>query len=120
MEKKVNNQNVNNSELKKSIFDDIVPLPLIWKPIGEEILECAGTIRNTPLGQVVNITTECGMTTNIFLGKDLPTMEEGEVFSNGIVLTKFQAYGYKNVDGELIEVPEEPNKFIYRATKILG
>lgn len=29
MEKKVNNQNVNNSELKKSIFDDIVPLPLI-------------------------------------------------------------------------------------------
>lgn len=50
MEKKVNNQNVNNSELKKSIFDDIVPLPLIWKPIGEEILECAGTIRNTPLG----------------------------------------------------------------------
>lgn len=120
MEKKVNNQNVNNSELKKSIFDGIVPLPLIWKPVGEEILGCVGTIRNTPLGQVVNITTEGGMTTNIFLGKDLPTMEEGEVFSNGIVLTKFQAYVYKNVGGNLIEVPEEPNKFIYRATKILG
>lgn len=122
MKKKADNQSVNNSNVnnrKKNIFDGIVPLPKWFKPVSVEEIECKGIIQYSKDGIVAYMKNSVGQGFYIPTSKELVSVKIGTEFNKAII-TKLQAWGYKNIDGEIIEAPIEPEEYIYRVTKIFN
>lgn len=119
MKKKADNQDVNNSNVNnmKNIFDGIVPLPKWFKPIDTEEVECDGVIQYSKDGIVAYMKNSVGQGFYIPTSKELVSVKIGTEFNKAII-TKLQAWGYKNIDGEIIEAPIEPEEIIYRVTNI--